>query len=467
MISRFSARRLLCCLMAALTFFGALSPALFQPADAVAVADDVLIASLGLLAMSWAGISFSSCAVAQTAVNSFLASKPAAKLSLAGLLTKGLVTEGTKLLLTGDVRDAFSAVLPEIRGFFNTESEVLSSKSSYFVGTSVAGPAYSVPIYRCVNWTDDFLSSIPPLFPSGSSCVFLTSSWWSSCFFIGPNYVQSCSKFVDGQPYGSVKTLFHFDSGLTVANVYFPASDYYHASFVYIKDGKYCTYGLGSNETKDIGISFRLVTSSDSVTYFDKSLTVDGTSALEILQPAPLYVVNPGGSSGGDGSQKPEIDFSKYGMFALEGLIGALLLTGDQAKKDPGLDPEQMVDQLKKAMESTQTEPKPEPEPQPDPDPDTPGGSSGTAPDFNGMMLPGLKDFFPFCIPFDLKKMMDALCADPVAPKFTFATSFLGQVYTVDIDLSAWDGVATTVRYMVVATYIVCLAVATRKFIKW
>ena len=88
-------------------------------------------------------------------------------------------------------------------------------------------------------------------------------------------------------------------------------------------------------------------------------------------------------------------------------------------------------------------------------------------PGFDDMMLPGLKDFFPFCIPFDMYDMMAALCADPEAPKFTFATSFLGHVYSVELDLSAWDTVAATVRYMVVAIYIVALAVATRKFIKW
>ena len=94
------------------------------------------------------------------------------------------------------------------------------------------------------------------------------------------------------------------------------------------------------------------------------------------------------------------------------------------------------------------------------PEPEVPPG-------FDDMMLPGLKDFFPFCIPFDMYDMMAVLCADPEAPKFTFATSFLGHVYSVEIDLSAWDTVAATVRYMVVAIYIVALAVATRKFIKW
>lgn len=454
MISRFSARRLLCCLMAALTLFGALSPALCQPAEAVAVADDVLIASLGLLAMSWAGISFSSCAGAQTAVNSFLASKPAAKLSLAGLLTKGLVTEGTKLLLTRDVRDAFSAVLPDIKTFFKTDSDEVVSSGSGNLLTLDVQPAYIDVSDSCNNFSYAFSNNLIPnslfyqfSFDTFDYAIFATS--YKTFFYKNSDGYTISQNYYSYPSNGSFGYVCLRRNGHVVAG---PSIIYFNPS------GEPCTAGF---QYSLMTLHFR-----DDVSY-SQSKEVDGTSALEILKPAPLYVVNPGGSSGGDGSQKPEIDFSKVAFISLAGLYGLLGLSGNDALKDPGLDPEQMVDQLKKAMESTQTEPKPDPDPQPDPDPDTPGGSSGTAPDFNGMMLPGLKDFFPFCIPFDLKKMMDALCADPVAPKFTFATSFLGQVYTVDIDLSAWDGVATTVRYMVVATYIVCLAVATRKFIKW
>ena len=477
MISRFSARRLLCCLMAALTFFGALSPALFQPADAVAVADDVLIASLGLLAMSWAGISFSSCAGAQTAVNSFLSSKPAAKLSLAGLMTKELVVDGSKLLLTSDVRDVFKSVLPDIRDFFKSDT-LTDNGSGTLSGSLVVGASYSLikispDIYNNMS-SSDFNAYLRPYctLPAipGIKYEILSSSSdglrRSSVFEIFPG---SDLKYMEIYNSSGTQYLGHIPMNSTFCLYVVPGTNiddikYFSVAYIDSSGQVQCYYTRGG--IFPYAPTYRVISASDSIS-FNQSKEVDGSSALEILAPAPLNVVNPGGSSGGDGSQKPEIDFSKYGMFALEGLIGALLLTGDQAKKDPGLDPEQMVDQLKKAMESTQTEPKPDPDPQPDPDPDTPGGSSGTAPDFNGMMLPGLKDFFPFCIPFDLKKMMDALCADPVAPKFTFATSFLGQIYTVDIDLSAWDGVATTVRYMVVATYIVCLAVATRKFIKW
>ena len=89
-------------------------------------------------------------------------------------------------------------------------------------------------------------------------------------------------------------------------------------------------------------------------------------------------------------------------------------------------------------------------------------------PSFGDFQIPGLKDFFPFCIPFDLLAMMQALSASPVAPSFVFACPLpSGGVYNVNIDLSAWDGVASTVRSVIVAIYVVTLANSTRKFIKW
>lgn len=91
------------------------------------MADDILIASLALLATSWAGVTFATNGGANTAISNLLQSKPAVKLSLAGLITKKLVVEGTKLLLTRDVRDAFETGLPEIKSFFQTESETAAS----------------------------------------------------------------------------------------------------------------------------------------------------------------------------------------------------------------------------------------------------------------------------------------------------------------------------------------------------
>lgn len=78
-----------------------------------------------------------------------------------------------------------------------------------------------------------------------------------------------------------------------------------------------------------------------------------------------------------------------------------------------------------------------------------------------------LTSFFPFCIPFDLYKMLAAFVAEPEAPVFTFATGFLGNYYEIDIDLSPWDSVAKTLRTIQLCICIVGLAYATRKFIKW
>ena len=95
---------------------------------------------------------------------------------------------------------------------------------------------------------------------------------------------------------------------------------------------------------------------------------------------------------------------------------------------------------------------------------DTP---SGSVPD----MLPyalDLTDFFPFCIPFDIYDFFAALIAEPEAPKFHWEFQDLsGRTYSIDIDLSPWNGLAATFRSMQLLLFIVGLAVASRKFIKW
>ena len=144
-----------------------------------------------------------------------------------------------------------------------------------------------------------------------------------------------------------------------------------------------------------------------------------------------------------------------------------------------------MIEELKKALGQSQTDPNPDPttdpseatepsevpEPSEDPSsPTTPPTTTADPPAFDDMLLPGLRDFFPFCIPFDLYAMMQALCAEPVAPVFTFATSFLGQLYTVDIDLSAWESVAVMIRYSAMPAHPFCwrsLAARTSGQLQW
>lgn len=452
MISHFfkssSVCRVLCVILAALTLAFTLSPALVQPAEAVAVADDLTLA-LTLLFTSWAGITFASNAGAQTAVSNLLSSKPAVASSVAGLITKGLVTEGSKLLLTGDVCTAFRGMLTDIQDFFQVKSEAVSSAGGGMLADNIVlGVFYDVPldgseVYYPVGL---FLDYDVRLLDTTSGKI--TSTYH--------NYYNFSSEEADLL----VAPVYKTDGGSQTS--FF--CRYYRSSIanarVFAKDDTRYRYN------KSYQIRFNSFSNSVS---FNQSKYITGTEAEELSWPETT-ITNPTDPSSPteDGSE------NKIPVWPLGPQTSVITnaKTTDRADNDPGLDPEKMIEELRKLLQQQQPNPDPDPEPDPDPDPDpsdpdTPGGGDGTPPDFNGMMLPGLKDFFPFCIPFDLYNMMQALCAEPEAPKFQFATSFLGQVYTVDIDLSAWDNVAATIRYMVVAIYIVALAVATRKFIKW
>lgn len=483
MFSRFFSnihfRRVLCCLLALLTFGCCLSPALVQPAEAVAVADDVLIASLALLATSWAGVTFATNGGANTAISNLLQSKPAVKLSLAGLITKKLVVEGTKLLLTRDVRDAFETVLPEIKSFFQTESETVASTNDGSLSSGyVVGASYPIPLIE--NSLDKLSEIYNNQELDGQRLLSFVGCPFESIMIstTSVSFIYSLRFTSSGIPVYATKNsdeLVRPSSSWGIYSHSYKGERNTLTVWTLNADNSHSRSNLNFLRQGD-SASFTVLSASDSIP-FQTSKEVDGTSALEILKPAPLYVVNPGGNEGGDGSSKPEIDFKKLGMIALEGLLGVTTLAGSQAQqdKDPGLKPNEMVNDLQQAMNGAgqnpnpnpDPQPQPQPQPEPAPDPDTPGGGGGTPPQFDQMVIPNLKDFFPFCIPGDIKKMIDALCAAPEAPKFTFATSFMGQVYSVNIDLSAWNGVAASVRYMVVAVYIAALAVATRKFIKW
>lgn len=92
-------------------------------------------------------------------------------------------------------------------------------------------------------------------------------------------------------------------------------------------------------------------------------------------------------------------------------------------------------------------------------------GFSGVASDY----AIELKDFFPFCIPFDLYEFFTLLVAEPEAPviHWEIPVPQLGQTFTVDVDLSPWDNVASLFRNLELLAFIVGLAMITReKFLR-
>ena len=104
-----------------------------------------------------------------------------------------------------------------------------------------------------------------------------------------------------------------------------------------------------------------------------------------------------------------------------------------------------------------------------DPNPGGSGSSSWAPPsDHTQFQLVDLKNFFPFCIPFDLFKFFELLHAEPVAPVLYWEMADLaGETYSITIDLSEWNSVAQLFRRLQLFLFICGLAAASRKFIKW
>lgn len=80
-----------------------------------------------------------------------------------------------------------------------------------------------------------------------------------------------------------------------------------------------------------------------------------------------------------------------------------------------------------------------------------------------------LTTLFPFCIPFDIIALFQALAADPVAPKFEvpFVIPSLGVDEIYVIDLSIFDEQMAILRKFELVTFILGLMFLTSKVIKW
>lgn len=498
MISRFFAsplfRRLLCCLLALATVCLCLAPALVQPAFALAGVDDATLA-IGLLFCSWAGVTFATNQGAVTAVTSFLNSSVNGLKACSEVASK-YVVDGSLALVQG-VKDAFQSILPDINSTFRTPEG--STEGSLFGSTPLGVP---LPLSSFDSVPDSSLLGSLPSYPvdllSGdSNCLTVSTS--KGVYSISPSFLTSYPAKIGCvliDPTGDSRSYYPnsiLDScTFSSFTPFFVGNDFYvSASYTAGKYDRFSSWRIYSfPDVQDASFEFIGVEGYKSI--FKKNPKITGKEVTDLAfaqpsSPAP----NPTDPTDPSEPSTPTKDsilagFKDPMFWGLMGMIAILKdLTGYDASK---IDPEALLKELYDLLHKTQTVPEPKPteapeptpteQPQPEPkpseatkpttSPDTPTDPpSDAAPTFDGMMLPGLRNFFPFCIPFDLHDMMEALCADPEAPKFTFATSFLGKLYEVEIDLSSWDDVAVKIRYMVVAIYIVSLTVATRKFIKW
>ena len=107
-----------------------------------------------------------------------------------------------------------------------------------------------------------------------------------------------------------------------------------------------------------------------------------------------------------------------------------------------------------------------DPLPDTDTNPDTGNDSWSPSGDMQHFTL-DLKEYFPFCIPFDLYDFFTCLNADPVAPVIEWLIPLPGgDTYPLELDLSSFDPVAQLLRRLQLLLFCVGLAFKTRDLIK-
>lgn len=80
-----------------------------------------------------------------------------------------------------------------------------------------------------------------------------------------------------------------------------------------------------------------------------------------------------------------------------------------------------------------------------------------------------LRELFPFCIPFDIYRLLSSFDSEPAAPhvQLPIVIDSINFRYNLDLDFSAWDPVAQAMRTVELIVYAIALAWATGKVIKW
>lgn len=132
---------------------------------------------------------------------------------------------------------------------------------------------------------------------------------------------------------------------------------------------------------------------------------------------------------------------------------------------DPSINTDTYIAAVADAVASNAPDADPNPDPEPDPVPEL---DPAVAIEVEKSKF-DLTEIFPFCIPFDLVKLLDALCADPVAPKFEipFVVPVLGIDMVWVIDMAIFDTAAEVFRVGIVVGYVIFLLMNTFKLIKW
>lgn len=80
--------------------------------------------------------------------------------------------------------------------------------------------------------------------------------------------------------------------------------------------------------------------------------------------------------------------------------------------------------------------------------------------------LPDLRDYFPFCIPFDLVNLLSCFVAEPETPEFVIRVSTGFSSADQSVSLEVWDNIAGMVRTFELAAFVLALILVTRNLIR-
>ena len=192
---------------------------------------------------------------------------------------------------------------------------------------------------------------------------------------------------------------------------------------------------------------------------------IDGFPGIEV-QPVGNPDVNPDGGEGTDPDDGDEDDPDEGTDPGDKPGPGVNPDPGTNPDPDPNPEPD--PDPSPEPDPDPNPEPDPDPSPEPDPDPDpNPDPDPGDI-NINDFTFP-LKDFFPFCIPWDIYNMFTLFLTEPQAPHLEFDIEFpyMEEPWHLVIDLSAWDSVAQILRSLELIGFCVGLGLFTReKFLR-
>ena len=357
---------------------------------------------------------------------------------------------------------------------------------------------YGQAIYNGTPINDlKYITSLPV---GTSTCVFYNSSNVPTHFYYVPNGYRICNLVLNDSSNKPAYFIFSGNPDTSIKITEQAISTGSKTNF----NSSLNSYGRGY---KSLGFNstYKISPTYIGNTSFFNSFR-DGEEDINIFSPD---IIGPDGNQKGnynsDSEQyqvpnmKPQVDpgvQSGKPLTLQDWLNFANSVKNNNSNTNPLPDNKSLFDDLinaiKKAIPNPNPDPNPDPDPDPDPDPYHPptptpvpdpdyGDPNPDQPDFesetdipdpvdtgNPWVTPDLLDKFPFCIPKDMIDMVKGFkSADRTAPHISWNfKSPVGHVdYTFNLDLEDFEDVATLLRALELAAFIVGLAFATRYLI--